>query len=130
MRLLLDAGADIEARNVWGETQLITFSRHLEFVSSPESGPVTPRMEVLQLLLDSGCDVNASDGKGMTALHHLPHRRSHMATIRAAANLLIERGIDRAALDHDGREASELFRELCGMTLEDLLQDGSDALAV
>jgi hypothetical protein len=54
VRLLLDRGADINARSFWGGTALI-------------SGALSGRPEVVEMLIDRGADVDASDD-GTTAL--------------------------------------------------------------
>jgi ankyrin repeat protein len=55
MQKLLDAGADINARSVWGSTALMYAVK-------------TERPEVVQLLLSRGANVNLKDKYGGTAL--------------------------------------------------------------
>lgn len=54
---LLMAGADVNAKNSYGDTPLIWASRG-------------GHLDVVQLLVESGADVNAKDRTGMTALFH------------------------------------------------------------
>lgn len=56
VRLLLDKGADINARNCYGNTALHEACR---------SGV----MEIVEMLLNAGADVNATNNKGSTPLH-------------------------------------------------------------
>ena len=56
VRAALDAGADLEARNKYGETPLMYAAQSNE---SPE---------VVQALLDAGADATGKNGEGKTAL--------------------------------------------------------------
>ena len=56
VRALLDAGADLEARDVYGWTPLMSAARSNE------------NAEVVQLLLDAGADLEARNEYGWTPL--------------------------------------------------------------
>jgi len=62
MTLLIEAGADVNARSSNGETPLI-----LACVAGSEKNPST----IVKLLKNSKTDVNAKDKNGDTALHHV-----------------------------------------------------------
>ena len=82
---LLNAGADIEARDRWGNTPL-----HYACING--------HTEVARMLLDHGADVGARDQWGDTPLH--------LACEWCAYNtieILIERGADPGAQGEDGR---------------------------
>lgn len=81
VRLLLDRGADLEAKNCIGWTAL-----HCTF-SQQNKG-------VIRLLLDRGADVNTKDNSGKTALH-VAAKWEKEAVVR----LLIEKGADIEAKD-------------------------------
>ena len=55
VRLLLDAGANVDAANKHGDTALILAA-------------CNGRMEIVRLLLDAGANVDAANTKGGTAL--------------------------------------------------------------
>ena len=55
VKLLCDAGADVNARNEEGETALIWAA-------------MGGKIEIVKILIDAGADVNAKDNDGCTAL--------------------------------------------------------------
>ncbi|TKW11443.1 hypothetical protein SEVIR_6G234000v4 [Setaria viridis] len=70
---------------------------------------------MVELLLQYGANVNMTDSRGRTPLHHciLKGRHQH-------AKLLLSRGADSQAMDQDGRTASQYAID-CGTTDEDIL---------
>ncbi len=81
IRLLLDAGANIGARDVDGETALFTLEEdavhelisHKADVNARNNQRVTPLIKITsdaiaKMLIDAGADKNAADGQGRTAL--------------------------------------------------------------
>jgi len=108
VRLLLEHGADVSAREFDGATGL----HRAVFSQSPE---------VVRLLLEAGIDVNARDARGMTALHRAlafsgigtPEDR------RDVIVLLLEHGADVSIRDEAGRTPPE--RDYAG-TYEAALQ--------
>src|SRR4051812_13443278 len=101
MMLLLDLGADIEAKGYDGNTAL-----HLAVESRHEA--------MMRLLLDHKVDVEAKTGEGVhdefaterTALHLAAKNGSEVAM-----RLLLENGADVEAKDYDGNMALHLAVE-------------------
>jgi ankyrin repeat protein len=85
--LLLDRGADVNARDMTGETGLHVASFKDE-------------VELAKLLLDRGAQVDARDDHGATPLESA----STLGYVRAIA-LLLDRGADVNHVDKDGRTA-------------------------
>ena len=56
VRLFLDKGADVKARDEWGKTPLHAAARH------------TPNPKIVSLLVEAGADVEAVDSKGQTPI--------------------------------------------------------------
>lgn len=116
--MLLDAGADLAARNDEGQTPLIRFASDMNGICTKVKFPWEPgldgRAEVFQMLLDRGADVHAIDAKKRTALHALALCRvdeSRAAIIARAARALIKAGIRVDATDVDGSTALDILRE-------------------
>ena len=61
VRLLLDKGANVKARDMFGRTPLIA-------ATATWDGPMDCSVEIVRLLLDHGADVNAQNHNGRTAL--------------------------------------------------------------
>ena len=89
VQLLLDRGADIEARDKHGYTAL-----HYACGSSYSN------KDTIQLLLDRGADIKARDNDGRTALHH-----ASLFGPEGAEQLLLDRGADIKVRDNKGRTA-------------------------
>jgi len=88
VQLLIDNGADVNARTTGGGTPLHYATSHLE---------------VVRRLLDNGADVNVKGHKGATALHFAAAKGNV-----AVARLLIERGADVNARDLSGQTPFQL----------------------
>jgi ankyrin repeat protein len=84
-KLLLYAGADVEAKDKWGRTPLHVASAYNS-------------IEEAKLLIEAGADMNAKDNSRNTSLHWAT--RDNRIAI---AKLLIERGADLEAKDEWGQ---------------------------
>ncbi|KAL8933306.1 MAG: hypothetical protein Q9211_005850 [Gyalolechia sp. 1 TL-2023] len=69
VRLLLDSGSDIDAKDNWGRTSLT-------------SAAILNRLDMVELLLDRGADIAAKDVDGKTALHWAA-KNNHPGVVRA-----------------------------------------------
>lgn len=88
VQVLLDKGADIEAKEMDGRTALIVAA-------------VQGRAAMLELLLDKGANIEATDYEGRTALMDAVFLSSTSDTTR----LLLEKGAKVEARDNNGRTA-------------------------
>lgn len=86
IRALVEAGADIEAKDREGWTPLLQ-----------AAGPPQPNLEALQTLLELGADVNANI-EGLSPLHLAVYERSRPGEVA----LLITHGADVHARDREG----------------------------
>jgi cytohesin len=90
VRLLIEKGADVNARNVWGTTPRRLVARRVNW-------------KLVRLLLDAGADVNARNRGNYTPLHKAcggaqgPRRARRTETIR----LLLSHGAEGGARDKD-----------------------------
>jgi ankyrin repeat protein len=89
VRILLDAGANVDARSETERTALLVAASY----------PGTT--DLLRLLLDRGADLRAADRAGATALS-LAARSSDVEVVR----FLVERGLDPAGLSAGARRAA------------------------
>ena len=79
--VLVAAGADIGARDAWGEAPVHRFAWRialLENVAAPDL--------ILKALIANGADINAQDRAGDTPLHHAAHFAHAGPVIRALLN--------------------------------------------
>src|SRR5687767_13301392 len=121
VRLLLKAGADIEARASEGKTALM-------------AGASSGRPETVSILLDAGAKVNARSARGATALHYCVSWTQYDFFITGfeerlaiVAQMLLDKGADIEARDGLGRTAlmwAAGWRHL--PTLKTLIAAGAD----
>ncbi len=128
VELLLQAGADLTIKNASGQTPLHKFASDIDGFCcgryTPDGEQVDHRMQVLNMLIDAGADVNTVDIRNRTCLHALADcsRRYAQKPRRAeAAKLLLAAGVALEAVDSDGRTALELFSNLKDQAMVKLL---------
>ena len=96
MQLLIDNGADTNAKNMYGNTSLFVYEGRKQ----------------LQLLIDNGADINAKNFSGQT-----PLSRAIFNEDARTVQLLISLGADVSYLDPDkGYFSPDKIRELHKMT--------------
>jgi len=106
MRLLLDKGADLDARTRNQKTALMyAASRLAGFRGAPNRGTEQQALEAIALCLDRGADVNAADENGQTALH-----LSVASAEESVVRLLAARGGNLQAKDGRGRTPLDVAR--------------------
>ncbi|MFN8011123.1 MAG: ankyrin repeat domain-containing protein [Holophagaceae bacterium] len=94
VKLLLDLGLDVNARDAHGRTALVTAVEDL----------VIP--EILKLLLEKGADPNLADARGVTPLMRAAERSRIMASFDPSIMaMLLAAGADPHRRDHAGRTA-------------------------
>lgn len=99
--LLLEAGADVNARRDGGETSL-----HAAVRSGRRSHDVGPA--VISALVAAGADINATDDDGNTPLHYAVRRPRSNRTNRGAVVALVDLGADVRLANNDGDTALDL----------------------
>lgn len=95
---LIEAGADIDAKNINGTTPLM----------------ITSCPKITKLLIEAGADVNAKDKNGYTALM-LAAKSGNIEKV----NILVEAGADVNAVGFDGSTALSLSEAGVEETPED-----------
>ncbi len=119
-KLLLDNGADVEARNRYGETPLIAAALHAH-------------ADIVKLMLKKGANVEDSDDRGETALIAAACNcaSATMNSAYDAVKALLEYGADVNARSQDGTTALMAAARGPGNvdTLKLLLDAGADATA-
>jgi uncharacterized protein len=96
VKLLISAGADVKARHRLGDTALIMAARTMIYQTNVAPVP-HPGVEIMQMLLANGSDVNARGDWERTPLMH--------ANTASKVNLLLAHRADVNAKDKDGETA-------------------------
>ena len=93
MQVLLEAGADLEARDGNGRTALHSASAAIE------------GREAVEFLLHAGADLEARDGSGRTALHIAALESESPRSV----GFLLDAGADASAITDSGRTVHDLL---------------------
>ena len=91
---LIQAGADVNAKNEYGWTPLM--------IAAIENTP-----EVLKVLIEAGADVNAKNKDGVTALMPAARNNSNPEVLK----VLLEAGADAKAKNNEGQTALDYARK-------------------
>lgn len=118
VQLLLQAGADVHARNQEGQTPLATYVGTTAYADEDEE-----LTDIADLLLRHGAEVNVRYAEGRTPLHEA----AHMGTC-AMVQWLIQAGADVNAADEEGETPLLLASFGCGdyQKIGLLLRAGAD----
>jgi ankyrin repeat protein len=151
LALLLERGANVNARNKEGSTKLHEIGNYMESSPGAALANVTlvvqagidlnaknkgetalftaihnDKRDLVNRLLQEGADPNAVDNKGWTTLHVASHcERTHLV------DPLLEAGVNINAASNNGTTALHLavWRDFDGKTVKRLLEHGADANA-
>lgn len=97
VQALIRAGIDVNAKDDWGETVLISVTRW---------GEGRPDLELVKTLIQAGVDVNAkNDLSGDTALISLARWGEGKQIDPEVVKILIQAGVDVNAKNNDGKDA-------------------------
>ena len=111
--LLLESRADPKAKTLSSATAL-----HSAVVSAPETDP----LKKVKRLLKAGCEIDAQDATGRTALHFAININCH-----TVATYLVQNGADLSICDNHGHNAlCWAARRNCHRTLKLILDRHSD----
>lgn len=123
VRYLVENGADVNAANMQGQTPVMNlYGGHYwngkipRFATLPRSYPYDGRacteqdVETLEVLLEAGADINATDKWGNTLLHYIA--ASSMRGSKEAAALVMDFGAPNVnAVNNEGKTALDIATE-------------------
>lgn len=116
VKLLLELGADVHAKNICGITPLLTVCRY-DLGYAEDDG-----IECIKILLNHGAEVTATDNEKLTILHSLA-TNYHVNLVKYVIGLAFDKEIDINARSSDGSTACH-FAE-CNVLVE-FLKNGAD----
>lgn len=106
VKALIDRGIDLTVRNIHGDTALHVAAAKID------------NIEIAEMLLEAGSDVNAIGNGGATPLHHAVNTAD-----REMVKLLMFWDVDSMVRDENGMLAIDLARENGRMDIMQLLLD-------
>lgn len=123
VRTLIDAGASLElGRESDGENPLIAASSNALLLSNQESTASIRQLEVIQMLIQAGINVNAKTNEGWNAIE----AAANTGNIKAV-KLLLQAGADINAKDNWGDTAISRAKQAGHIEIVKLLQDAGAA---
>ena len=110
IKLLVARGADVNAKNVYGQTPLsLTYGKVIQcsdYEDIHNMGDLATQLKVAKFLMSTGADVNVPNDQGETLLHVFCGGRGYASLVNATA--AIERGAVLDAKNAEGLTALHL----------------------
>lgn len=122
MKLCIDKGANLDVKSKAGDTPLMTacecnnstiitirtlikLGADVNFLSAVNAVNNSCCTEVLELLIDSGCDINGRDRDGNTLMMLVARNSYDKVQAVSSCSLLLKKGVDIDAQNEEGRTA-------------------------